>query len=578
MIDFTTPEGLEILRHSTSHIMAAAVRELFPEVKVAIGPAIDTGFYYDFDKDTPFVPEDLEKIEKKMKEIIKNGEKFERVEMKKEEAVKLFKDKGEVYKVELLNEIPDEVVGVYKSGNFTDLCRGPHIEKASQIKAFKLLTIAGAYWRGNEKNKMLQRIYGTAFNTKEELNDYILKLEEAKKRDHRKLGKELDLFIIDDDIGPGLTIWLQKGAFIRNEIEKFWKEEHYKRGYELIYTPHIAKVDLWKTSGHWDFYRENMYSPMKIDELEYVVKPMNCPFHIYAYKTKKKSYRELPVRLAELGTVYRYERSGVLHGLLRVRGFTQDDAHIFCTPEQLKEEMLNCVDFAIFLIKTFGFSEYEVMLATRPEEFAGTAEEWDAAEGTLRSALIEHNIKFTEDAGGAVFYGPKIDIKLKDALGRLWQGPTIQFDFNLPRRFDVKYVDNESKDQYVYMVHRAMLGSLERFMGCLTEHYGGAFPLWLSPMQAQIIPVSEKHFEYGEKVLKVLREAGIRTHLDKRAEKLGYKIRDAQTQKIPYMLIIGDKEIESGNISVRHRKDGDLGASSVEEFIEKIEKEITNKE
>ncbi|MFH1453306.1 MAG: threonine--tRNA ligase [Armatimonadota bacterium] len=577
MIDTKTKEGLEVLRHSTSHIMAAAVKQLFPDVKVAIGPAIDEGFYYDFEKETPFVPEDLLRIEKKMKEIIKNGEKFELIDMKKDEAVKFFKDLGENYKVELLEEIPDDAVTLYKTGDFTDLCRGPHIEKSSQIKAFKLLNIAGAYWRGDEKNKMLQRIYGTAFNTREELDDYLKKLEEAKKRDHRKLGKELDLFVIEDDIGPGLTIWLPKGAFIRNKIEEFWKSEHYKRDYELIYTPHIARVDLWKTSGHWDFYRENMYSPMQIDQIEYVVKPMNCPFHIYSYKTKKRSYRDLPMRLAELGTVYRYERSGVLHGLLRVRGFTQDDAHIFCTPDQLKEEMLNCVDFAIFLIKTFGFTEYEVMLATRGADFAGTPEEWDRAEETLRNALAEHKIEFTEDPGGAVFYGPKIDIKLKDALGRLWQGPTIQFDFNLPRRFDVKFVDNEGKEQYVYMVHRAMLGSLERFMGCLTEHYAGAFPVWLTHTQVQVIPVSEKHFDYAEKVHMDLRKEDIRAYIDKRAEKLGYKIRDAQTQKIPYMLIIGDKETESNNVSVRHRKDADLGAQSLEEFIKKIKEEIDNK-
>lgn len=577
MVDFSTKDGLEVLRHGTSHIMAAAVRELFPDVKVAIGPAIDEGFYYDFDKETPFTPEDLEKIEKKMNQIIKSGEAFERIEMKKDEAIKFFEDKGEIYKVELLNEIPDETVSLYKTGNFIDLCRGPHISRASQIKAFKLLTIAGAYWRGSEKNKMLQRIYGTAFADKKDMEDYLFKLEEAKKRDHRKIGRDLDLFVIEEDIGAGLTIWLQKGAFIRNEIEKLWKQEHYKRGYELIYTPHIAKVDLWKTSGHWDFYRENMYSPMKIDEVEYVVKPMNCPFHIYAYKTRKRSYRELPIRLAELGTVYRYERSGVLHGLLRVRGFTQDDAHIFCSPDQLKKEMLDCVDLAIYLIKTFGFTEYEVMLATRPEEFAGTKEEWDEAEKTLRGALVEHNIKFTEDPGGAVFYGPKIDIKLKDALGRLWQGPTIQFDFNLPRRFEVKFVDSDGSEKYVYMVHRAMLGSLERFMGCLTEHYAGAFPLWLSPVQAEIIPVSEKHFEYGAKIEERLRGENIRANLDKRAEKLGFKIRDAQNKKIPYMLIIGDKEIENANISVRHRKDGDLGAQDVSKFIERIKSEIEEK-
>lgn len=570
-------DGLEILRHSTSHVMASAVKKLFPSAKIAIGPSIENGFYYDFDIDRNFVPEDLPEIEKEMSRIIAQNLPFVRKTMTKEEAKKFFSERGESYKLELIEAIPDDIVGIYESGDFVDLCAGPHIPSTSKIKAFKLLSIAGAYWRGDENNPMLQRIYGTAFDGKKELDEYIEKLEEAKKRDHRKLGKELDLFNFYEEGGPGLVYWHPNGAFVRKTIEDFWRDEHLKRGYNLVYTPHIAKIDLWKRSGHWDFYNENMYRPIDIDEQQYILKPMNCPFHIMIYNSQPKSYKELPVRSAELGTVYRYERSGALHGLLRVRGFTQDDAHIFCTPEQLDEEMISCVKFAIEMIETFGFKEYEINLATRPEKYAGTPEEWDVAEKTIEDALKSVGLPFVVDEGGAVFYGPKIDIKTKDALGRLWQGPTIQFDFNLPRRFDVKYKGADGQEHYVYMVHRALLGSMERFMGCLTEHYGGAFPVWLMPNQVTVMPIADRHIDYAKGVADKLAQHGIRVKVDGRSEKVNFKIREAQVQKIPYMLVAGDKEAESGQVSVRHRKAGDLGVMDIESFIEKIKEDIKNK-
>ncbi|MCL5035773.1 MAG: threonine--tRNA ligase [Chloroflexi bacterium] len=576
-ISSDSPEGLNILRHSTSHVMAAAVRKLFPGTKVAIGPSIESGFYYDFDKKTPFIPEDLQAIEAEMKKIIKAGEPYVREEISSEKAVELFEEMGEDYKVELIRDLNVPTVSIYRTGDFVDLCYGPHIPSTSYIKVFKLLTIAGAYWRGSEENAMLQRLYGTAFLTKEELDDHLFKLEEAARRDHRKLGKDLDLYSMHEVAGAGLAFWHPNGGRIRRIIEEFWYDEHYKRGYEVVYSPHIARVNLWKTSGHWDFYRENMYSPMEVEGQEYLVKPMNCPFHIIIYNTKKRSYRELPYRVAEMGTVYRYERSGVLHGLLRVRGFTQDDAHIFCTPEQLKKEMLNCVDLAFFLMRTFGFEEYEVNLATRSESYIGTDEEWDMAESTLAEALTEHGIPFIKDEGGATFYGPKIDIKLKDALGRLWQGPTIQFDFNLPRRFDTNYVGPDGKEHLVYMVHRAVLGSLERFFGCLIEHYAGAFPLWLAPVQAKMIPVTDRQIPYAEKVQEELKKAGFRVEIDGRNEKVGFKIREAQLAKIPYMVIVGPVEEESGNIGVRHRKQGDIGKMNIEDFIARMKEEVESK-
>ncbi|MCD6309472.1 MAG: threonine--tRNA ligase, partial [Candidatus Eremiobacteraeota bacterium] len=479
-IDVNSPEGLKILRHSTSHVMASAVKRLFPGTKVSIGPSIETGFYYDFDKDTPFVPEDLPIIEAEMKKIIDADEPYIREEMASCDAIKMFEEMGEKYKVELIKDLGVPTVSIYRTGDFIDLCTGPHIPSTSYIKVYKLLNIAGAYWRGSEDNPMLQRIYGTAFVHQDDLEKYLFMLEEAARRDHRKLGKELDLYSMHEAGGAGLAYWHPRGGRIRRIIEEFWYDEHYKRGYEVVYTPHIARVELWKKSGHFEFFRENMYSPMEVEGQEYMIKPMNCPFHILIYKSKKRSYRELPYRIAEMGTVYRYERSGVLHGLLRVRGFTQDDAHIFCTPEQLKKEMMDCVDLALYMVKTFGFEDYKVNLATCPDNFAGTKEEWEYAESTLSEALKEYGVPFIIDEGGAVFYGPKIDIKLKDALGREWQGPTIQFDFNLPRRFDATYVGPDGKEHLVYMVHRAVLGSMERFFGTLIEHYAGAFPLWLA--------------------------------------------------------------------------------------------------
>lgn len=574
----TDYKKLEVLRHSTSHIMALAVKKIYPDVKIAIGPSIEDGFYYDFDTDTAFTPEDLVKIEDKMKEIIEEDPSFVKREVSKEEALGLFNQTKEIYKIHLLNEIPEDKVTLYQTGDFIDLCKGPHIESAKEIKAFKLLAIAGAYWRGNEKNKMLQRIYGTAFFSKGELDDHLSKLEEAKLRDHRKLGKELELFSFHEEIGgPGLVYWHPKGARIRRIIEDFWIEEHFKRGYQYVYTPHIAKIDLWKTSGHLEFFKDNMYSPMDIDGDEYLLKPMNCPFHILIYKTKKRSYRELPLRWAELGTVYRYERSGVLHGMLRLRGFTQDDAHIFCTPEQLLDEMLKCVNFAIYLLKIFGFENYEVFLSTRSQKFAGTQEQWDTAEATLAEALKGEKIDFSFDEGGAVFYGPKIDIKIKDALGKFWQGPTIQLDFNLPSRFNVNYTGTDGKEHFVYMVHRAMLGSFERFFACLIEHYGGAFPLWLSPVQAVLIPIAQRHISFCKDIESKLLINNIRIELDARNEKVGFKIRDAQLQKIPYMLVIGDKEVQDSCISVRSRKEPDLGKFNLDDFVKKIKDEVERK-
>lgn len=568
---------LQIIRHSTAHIMAIAVKKLFPETKIAIGPAIENGFYYDFDREESFTPIDLEKIENKMQEIIKENLSFIKKEISKEEALRFFENQGEVYKIEILKELQDSQITLYETGDFIDLCRGPHVNTTQDVRYFKLLSIAGAYWRGNEKNKMLQRIYGTAFLNKEELKNYLNKLQEAEKRDHRKLGKILELFSINEESGPGLIIWHPKGAIIRKIIEDFWKKEHLKRGYQLVNTPHIAKSNLWKVSGHLDFYKENMYSPILIENQEYILKPMNCPLHILIYKNKKHSYRELPMRLAELGTVYRYERSGVLHGMLRVRGFTQDDAHIFCAPEQLKEEILNCVKLAQFLMQSFGFKEYEVNLATRGEKFAGSLERWNEAENTLKLALEELKISFTTDPGGAVFYGPKIDIKIKDALGRAWQGPTIQFDFNLPERFGIYYVAQSGKENLVYMVHRAILGSLERFMGCLIEHYGGAFPLWLSPLQMIIFPINEKNFTYADTLKNILEENNFRLKCDFSKDNLNYKIKNAQKEKIPYMIIIGDAEEEKQKISLRSLKKGNLGLMDFNEFLVQIKKEREDK-
>jgi len=556
--------------------MAEAVKELFPDVLLAIGPSIDTGFYYDFDMPHKLTEEDLPKIEGKMKELAGRDEKFERQEIAKAEAVKQMRGAGEIYKVELLNEIPDDKVSIYKNGKFSDLCRGPHIKSTKDIKAFKLLSIAGAYWRGSEKNKMLQRIYGTAFETQKELDNYLKFLEEAEKRDHRKLGKQLDLFnIFQEEAGAGLVYYYPKGAVLRETIENFLKSEHRKRGYETVIIPHIAKANLWHTSGHFEYYRDNMYS-LKVDEQDYVIKPMNCPGHILIFKRKLRSYRDLPIRYFELGTVYRHEKSGVLHGLLRVRGFTQDDAHIFCTHEQLKDEIIKVIDFAFDMMKVFGF-EYEINLSTRPEKFVGTKENWEHATDALINALKSKGEKYTIDEGAGVFYGPKIDIKLKDAIGRLWQGPTIQVDFQLPERFDLTYTGVDGKEHRPAMIHRVVLGSMERFIGALIEHYAGAFPVWLSPVQVVILPIADRHLEYASKIKNELLGSEIRVEVDDRREKIGLKIREAEMQKMPYMMIVGDKEMSSNTVSLRARHKGDVGSVKLDEFISSVKEEIAGK-
>jgi len=567
---------LEIMRHSASHVMAEAILSLFPDAKFAIGPAIEDGFYYDFDLPRPLTPEDLPVIEKKMGEIVKADLPFKHREIPKKEAQKLFV--LQPYKLELIEEITDDKVGVYEQGNFIDLCRGPHVNSTGEIKAFKLMSIAGAYWRGDEHNAMLQRIYGVAFDSQPELDSYLARLEEAKKRDHRKLGKELDLFIIPEEIGGGLVIYTPKGGRIRTTIEDFWRQEHFANGYEILYTPHIGLSKLWETSGHLGFYKENMYSPMTIDEQEYYLKPMNCPFHILAYKSKVRSYRELPLRWAELGTVYRYERSGVLSGLMRVRGFTQDDAHIFCTPEQMNSEISEVLRFSLYMLNTFGFRKYKVYLSTRPADAIGSEQMWKDAEDALRRVISENKLDYEVDEGGGAFYGPKIDIKIEDALGRLWQATTIQFDFNLPERFNMVYVGADGKEHRPYMIHRALLGSWERFFGLLIEHYAGAFPLWLSPVQVKIIPVSDRHLEHAHKVMAVLKSRGVRVEVDDRSERMNLKIRQAQLEKIPYMVIVGDKEAADNSVSVRRRSGEQLPAQPLAGFLETLTAEIANKE
>lgn len=567
----------ETLRHSTSHVLAAAMQELYPGTKLGIGPAIENGFYYDFDvPGITLTAEDLPKIEKKMQEIIDQDLPFVREEMDKKLASSLFEKKGEGYKVELIRDIPDEKVSIYKTGEFTDLCRGPHIKSTKEIKAFKLLTVAGAYWRGVETNPMLQRIYGTAFETKEELQAHITRLEEAAKRDHRKLGRDLDLFnIYHDEAGAGLVYYHPRGARLRMLIEDFLKQEHLKRGYEFVITPHIAKINLWDTSGHSGYYRENMYF-LEIEEQEYVLKPMNCPGHILIYKSHLRSYRDLPIRFFELGTVYRHERSGVLHGLLRVRGFTQDDAHIFTTTEKLEGEILSVIDFAFDMLKTFGF-DCEVFLSTRPEKYVGSAENWEHATSALKNAMDKKGIKYSIDEGAGVFYGPKIDVKMKDALGRLWQGPTIQVDFNLPERFDLTYIAEDGTKKRPVMIHRVVLGSMERFLGALIENYGGAFPVWIAPVQAIILPIADRHNDYADELKAKFMLQGIRVEVDNRREKINAKIRDAQMQKIPYMLIVGNKEIEEQKVAVRSRSEGDLGPFTQESFLNRIKNEIDKK-
>ncbi|MGB9716215.1 MAG: threonine--tRNA ligase [Thermodesulfovibrionales bacterium] len=557
--------------------MAHAVKELFPEAKLAIGPATEDGFYYDFDIDKPFTPEDLKLIEKKMGDIIKQDNPFVKRIVSRKEAIELFRKLGEDYKVELLEEIQEDKVSLYEEGGFIDLCRGPHIDSTGQITAFKLLSTAGAYWRGNEKNKMLQRIYGTSFTDKKDLEKYLLFLEEVKKRDHRRLGKELDLFSISEDIGPGLIMWHPHGAIIRRAIEDFWLAEHYRADYKILYTPHIAKLQLWQKSGHLDFYSEYMYSPMKIEEIDYQIKPMNCPFHIYVYKSSLKSYRDLPLRYAELGTVYRYERSGVLHGLLRVRGFTQDDAHIFCREDQIEDEILGVLEFTIFILKTFGFEDYEIYLSTRPEKYVGSIENWERSTNALIRALSIKGLSYEIDAGEGVFYGPKIDIKVKDSLNRPWQCSTIQVDFNIPERFDITYRGRDGKEHRPIMIHRALMGSLERFFGVLIEHYAGAFPVWLAPVQVEVLTISERHTDYAISIKERLKSEQIRTELNTENEKIGYKIRNATLRKIPYLVIIGDKEISEHKITVRKRSGENIGPFTIDDFITIIKEKIKNK-
>jgi len=569
---------METYRHSTSHIMAHAVKELFPDAKLAIGPATDEGFYYDFDINRPLTPEDLSLIEKKMSKIIKQGNPFMRKIVTRQEAIEMFKMKGEDYKVELLEEITDEEVSLYEEGGFVDLCRGPHIGSTGQVSAFKLLSIAGAYWRGNEKNKMLQRVYGTAFVEEDDLKKYLDFLEEVKKRDHRRLGKELDLFSMGEEIGAGLIIWHPNGALIRRTIEDFWLNEHYKAGYKILYTPHIAKLNLWQKSGHLDFYKENMYSPMEIEGVDYEIKPMNCPFHIHVYKTSLRSYRDLPVKYAELGTVYRYERSGVLHGLLRVRGFTQDDAHIFCREDQIEDEILSVLKFTLFILRIFGFEHYDVYLSTRPEGYVGSLENWERSTDALRRALELKGLSYEIDAGEGVFYGPKIDIKVKDSLNRPWQCSTIQVDFNNPERFDMTYRGSDGKEHRPIMIHRALMGSLERFFGILIEHYAGVFPLWLAPVQIEVLTIAERHADYAVALSEKLRSEGIRSELNLDNEKIGYKIRNATVRKVPYLIIIGDKEVSEKKVTVRKRTGENIGPFTTDEFIRIIKNEVDSRQ
>ncbi len=574
-IKVNSEEGLYFVRHTAAHIMAEAVQSLFPEAKVTIGPVIDNGFYYDFEYSRGFTPEDLEAIEKKMKEISGQKKPLVRKKVSRDDAIGTFEKDGENYKVEIVNDLPaDEPITIYDQDGWYDLCRGPHAPTTGFVRAFKLLSSAGAYWRGDEKNAMLQRIYGTAFWDRKELKAYLDRLEEAKKRDHRKLGKELDLFSIQEEIGPGLVLWHPKGSRIRRVIEDFWRDQHEKYGYELLYTPHIASIDLWKTSGHFEFYSENMYPRMPIDSHEYQLKPMNCPFHIMIYKTDVRSYRDLPLRWAEIGTVYRYERSGVLHGLLRVRGFSQDDAHIFCRPDQIEEEVLGVLDLTILFLKTFGFDDYEIFLSNRPDKFVGEEKVWDKATDALRAALESKGLDYELDEGGGAFYGPKIDLKIKDVLGRAWQCSTVQVDFNLPERFDMAFIGEDNSRHQPIMIHRAIFGSMERFFGVLIEHYGGAFPLWLSPVQMRIATIGDEQVEYGEKVYQTLKEKGLRVEKDFRNEKLGFKVREAQLEKIPYLLVLGNNEMEWGTITPRKLGGKNLPSMTIEDFVNSIESEL----
>ncbi len=575
MLDHGTPEHAvddpvadmrHRMRHSAAHVMADAVLQLFPEAKVGIGPPTADGFYYDFEVERPFTPEDLERIETLMRDTIKSNTTFWREELSRESAKSMFADQP--YKQEIIDDLPDETtLSIYRHGEFTDLCQGPHVASTGDITAVKLLHTAGAYWRGDENRPMLQRIYGTAFESQEELEAHLERLAEAERRDHRTIGRQLNLFTVHEEIGPGLIVWHPKGGVMRSLIEDYWRDIHYRRGYNIVYSPHIGRARLWQTSGHLDFYRDSMYAPMEIDEQEYFLKPMNCPFHIQIYRSALRSYRELPLRIAELGTVYRYERSGVLHGLMRVRGFTQDDAHIFCLPDQVADEVGDVLDLTFEIMAAFGFEDYDIMLSTRPEKYVGEPEMWEHATESLRQALVIRGLPYDIDEGGGAFYGPKIDIKITDALGRAWQCTTVQFDFNLPERFDLVFQDDQGNRSRPYMVHRAILGSLERFFGVLVEHYAGAFPLWLAPVQAVVIPIADRHNEYAEQVAGKLRDGGFRVEVDDRSERMNQKIRQAQLQKTPYMLVVGDREAEAGAAAVRTRDGENRGALPLDDVI-----------
>ncbi len=577
MIYDGSDEALDILRHSTAHLMAHAVLDLFPKTQTGIGPAVEDGFFYDFLRDKPFTPEDLSAIEKRMKELSQEDTPIQKRILPKKEALRLFKEQGQELKVELIQEKGDKEVTCYEQGSFIDFCLGPHVPSSGHIKHFKLLSVSGAYWKGDEQGKQLQRIYGTVFFKKKDLKDYLSLLEEAKKRDHRKLGTELDLFSFHEDLGAGLILWHPKGAAVRHVIESYWREEHLKDGYDFLYTPHLAKLDVWRKSGHTEFY-DAMYPPIQSDEIEYELKPMNCPFHIMVFNSRQRSYRDLPIRWAELGTVYRYERSGVLHGLMRVRGFTQDDAHVFCRADQLEDEIKRVIFLALRILNTFGFKEYEIFLSTIPEKYVGKIEDWEKATQALEQALKAAKLDFRVEKGAGVFYGPKIDIKIKDALRRAWQCTTIQLDFNLAERFDLGYVGEDGKRHSPFLIHRAILGSLERFFGVLIEHYNGNFPVWLAPVQVIIIPVAERHDDYATSLDKKFKENGLRSHADLRREKIGYKIRDAEVHKIPLILVVGDKEVTKGTASLRVHTKGDKGEVVVNEFLEKVKELDKNKQ
>ncbi len=564
------------IRHSAAHVMADVVTTMYPDAKLAIGPPTEDGFYYDFLVENPFSDEDLKRIERQMKKIIGRNLSFEYSEYSREEILE--KNKQEPLKLEVISEIPEgEKITTYKHGDFEDLCAGPHVDSTGQIPAFKLINVAGAYWRGDESRPMLQRIYGTAWESKESLEKHLNNLEEAKKRDHRTLGKEMDLFSVHEETGPGLIIWHPKGARVRNIFENFWREEHYKRGYDLIYTPNIGRANLWQTSGHLDFFKENMFPPSETDGQDYYLKPMNCPFHIMYYKSSLRSYRELPMRIGELGTVYRYERGGTLHGMMRVRGFTQDDAHIFCRPDQIENEINGVLDLTFYLLEAFGFKDFTLNLSTRPDKAVGSDDQWELAENSLRNTLLSRGLDFDIEEAGGAFYGPKIDVNIKDALGRSWQCTTVQFDFNLPQRFGITYIGEDGNEHQPYMVHRAIFGSLERFMGVLIEHYGGAFPVWLAPLQVKIIPIADRHFDYARQIGNKMDASGLRCEVDLGTDRMNSKIRQGQLQKIPYMVIVGDKEVESDTVSVRSRNGEDVGIVSVKDLVSRIVSESSNK-